>query len=108
MNGNEFLVGAISIVVSVLLTFIAQRWGDKSKVSDEELARLIKDTEQLKVTAVTESRVREIIKDAIEPTSKDVQEIKNTMHDFGKVLHDIQLKLEVELAYKRGRQDRED
>lgn len=94
-------------VSTAFLTFLFRRSGDRSKQGEDELARVIKDMEQLKVTAVSEARVREIIKDAIEPTSSDVREIKATMHEFGKLLQDIQLKLATELAYKRGRQETE-
>lgn len=93
---------------SAIAAYLFRRSGDRTKFSEDELARVIKDVEQLKVTTVSEARVREIIKDAIEPTSSDVREIKSTMQEFGKLLHDIQLKLATELAYKRGRQDKEE
>ncbi len=108
MTTEQILYTLLFGLSTAFLTFLFRKSGDRTKTGEDELARVIKDMEQLKVTAVSEGRVREIIKDAIEPTSSDVKEIKNSMHEFGKTLHDIQLKLATELAYKRGRQDKEE
>lgn len=108
MTTEQILYTLLFGLFTGIVAFLFRRSGDRAKAGDDELARVIKDMEQLKVTAVSEARVREIIKDAIEPTSSDVKEIKVTMHEFGKLLQDIQLKLATELAYKRGRQDKEE
>ena len=108
MTTEQTLISLFLLILAAFVAYLFRRNGDRNKYSEDELARVIKDMEQLKVTAVSEARVREIIKDAIEPTSSDVREIKSTMHEFGKLLHDIQLKLATELAYKRGRQDKEE
>ena len=88
------------------MSYLFTRVGDKSKVTEAELSRLGKDMEHLKATAVNEGRVREIIKDAIEPTSNDVKEIKMNTRELNKTLQDIQLKLMTELAYKHGKEDK--
>lgn len=108
MTTEQILYTLLFGLFTAGIAFLFRRTGDRKKTDEDELARVIKDMEQLKVTAVSEARVREIIKDAIEPTSSDVKEIKGTMHEFGKLLVDIQLKLCTELAYKRGKQDKED
>lgn len=105
MDSTQILFMIVTAIVSTIGSFLVVRLGDKSKVTEAEMARLIKDMEHLKATAVNEVRVREIIKDAIEPTSSDVKEIKLTMRELNKTLQDIQLKLMTELAYKHGKDE---
>lgn len=107
MDINSLLYAIPAALIGAYINHFFQRKGDRAKVTDEEFARVVKDVQQLKITAVNEIRVREIIRDAIEPTSNTVKEIKDKMDHFGNVLQDIQVKLAAELAYKRGRQDKE-
>jgi hypothetical protein len=76
---------------------------DKSKKDGEDLAKVVKDVEQLKVTAVSEQRVREIIKDAMEPLTSDVKDIKGANDEIRKILQHIQIDIASENAYKRGK-----
>jgi len=100
-----FLIG--SLILGGIITFLVQRKLDRAKISEDDFARMKLEVEQLKITSVNEIRVREIIKDAIEPMSSTVKEIKDKMDHFGDVLQDIQLKLATEMAYQRGKNHKE-
>lgn len=99
---EQILWGLAAIILTAALAYWAgQSRDDKVKVSDE-LAELTKDMEQLKVTAVSEQRVREIIKDAIQSTSTDVKEIKAKFDQLMNTLHKIEISLASEIAFKKG------
>lgn len=94
------------IVFFIATTFVGYWIGlsrDKSKKDGEALEKLGKEVETLKVTAVSEQRVREIIKDAMEPLAADVKEIKSAMIELSKILQHIQIDIASENAYKRGK-----
>lgn len=98
-------------IMWAILGFIAASAGsywlgtlkDKSKKESEDLQKVVKEVEALKVTAVSEQRVREIIKDAMEPLASDVKEIKSAMVELSKILQHIQIDIASENAYKRGK-----
>lgn len=100
MNGYEQIIYSIlGMIVAASLSY----WAASTRGKSEELSKVVREVEQLKVTSVSESRVREIIKDAIEPTGSDVREIKTQMQELTRTLHAIELELAAENAYKRGR-----
>ncbi len=105
---DQILYAILILAITTAVGYWAGKSRDRSNKEDQAIAEVIKDMEQLKVTAVSESRVREIIKDAIATTSADVKEIKSGMNKLNETLHDIQLKLATEIAFKRGKNQRED
>jgi hypothetical protein len=105
---DQILYLIISAVLSSVLGFWAAKASNRSTKEEGVLSDVVKDVAQLKVSSVSESRVREIIKDAIEPTGSDVKEIKLTVHELSKTLNDIQLRLATEIAFKRGKGQRDE
>lgn len=108
MSTETILPVIFGIVLTALIGYLSNRLKDRAKTEDDTLASVVKDVNQLKAVAVSESRVREIIKDAIEPTGSDVKEIKSNIHELARTLQGIEIKLATEMAYKRGRQEKED
>lgn len=108
MSSDQILYALLVLLCTTAVGYWAGKSRDRSNKEDQRIEDMRKDVEQLKANSVSEARVREIIKDAIEPTSSDVKEIRSTVTDIGKTLVDIQLKLATQMAYKRGREQRED
>lgn len=103
MDSITIIFSFIGIIITAAIAYWAGQSRDRTVKDTEELAKVVKEVEQLKVTSVSEQRVREIIKDAIEPTGADVKDIKTSMLELNKILQKIQIDIATENAYKRGK-----
>jgi hypothetical protein len=103
MTNVDILLWMTGLLLTAGLGVWVGQSRDKSKKETEDLAKVVREVEQLKVTAVSEPRVREIIKDAIEPMSQDVKEAKASLIKINEILQHIQIDIAAENAFKRGK-----
>ncbi len=103
MEPITILYSLLGILVTAALAYWAATARDKSNKQTEELTKAVRDIEQLKATAVTEPRVREILKEALAPMSQDIKEAKVSLLKINETLQNIQIDIATENAFKRGK-----
>ena len=103
MDAITILYTFLGIIVTAALAYWAGQSRDRTFKETEELSKVVKEVEQLKVTSVNEPRVREIIKDALAPMSQDIREAKVSLSKINETLQHIQIDIATENAFKRGK-----